>query len=123
MTEYVFENPNKISFVTYAIIILLVIAFVAMIIYFFLWKIEPLPIKGDYAAVPARTGNSLYVCGSNSSSICSFQVQNLNEAINICDRYLNICRQFALTNNGIMTFVDGNNFTENPNSNIYIYQL
>lgn len=121
MWQYVYENPNKVGFITYTIIAILIVAIVFVFFYFLTVKLQTPVTKTLYAALPNSTATSLYVCGTDSKSECVFTVNSLGDAVNLCNKYLNICQQFTLSKDMTMRIV-----TDIPAassvSDMYIYQ-
>lgn len=52
-------------------------------------------VQGNYGVQPLKSGTSVFRCGTNGTSECSFTVRSLNEAITTCNNYLNICQGFS----------------------------
>lgn len=107
--------------ITAVTIILLLIAIVVLIIYFTRSKVSSPIIRGSYAVQPNKTGTSMYICGASSNEECIFTANSLQDAINVCNRYLNICRQFAYTP-GTIKFIQEGNYVDTTGSDVYLYQ-
>lgn len=122
MTEFVYQDPNKVGIITYITITILLLALIGVIIYFLLFRIEPPVIEGQFALNAGKSGVVLYVCGANSNQACIFPITNLSDAENICLRYLNVCRAFMVGTDNTVKFVNPSNFTSDLLNNIYVYQ-
>jgi len=76
-------------------------------------------IRGPYAVQTGTTATTLFVCGTQKNQECTFSATTLNDAIQICNDNLNICRQFTYSGT-TMKFVD-NNTVAGPFT-LYLYQ-
>lgn len=123
MSDYVYgKDPNKVGPITAITIIFLMAALVGTIVYFLLIKIRPPSPITQFGLMPGKQGTVLYLCGSSSTEACIFPITNLTDAVNICKKYLNVCTAFSIDNTNYVKFIVPQDFTDNANSNVYIYQ-
>lgn len=121
MWQYVYDNPNKIGFITYTIIGVLIVAIIFIFFYFLTNKLQTPTTKTLYAVLPNTTATSLYICGTDSKSECVFTVNSLADAIGLCNKYLNICQQFTLSRDMTMRIVT-DIVAASSTADMYIYQ-
>ena len=81
--------------------------------------------KGEYAVDPGfQSSDILKTCGSDGRSPCSFKVDNLKNAVNICNRNPEKCYRFMYDNKRrTITFINSTtDLTTNINSDIFTRQ-
>lgn len=67
-------------------------------------------INGVYGANPGKAGSSVFSCGKNGVSECTFNnINTLTDAQNLCNNYLNVCTAFSYSPSlGVVRFVNRN---------------
>jgi hypothetical protein len=81
--------------------------------------------KGEYAVDAGyESSDPVNTCGTNGTSVCSFPVNNLQDAFNVCNSNADKCSRFMYNEQSkIMTFIgDTPSMKLNPVTNIYIRQ-
>jgi hypothetical protein len=82
-------------------------------------------VSSNYGAIPGKSGKSVFLCGNNGTSECSFTINSLTDAIKTCNNYLNVCRSFSYSPSlKNMKFIsDKNSDTLLTNNNYDTYML
>lgn len=81
--------------------------------------------KGEYAVEAGfESDNSIKLCGSDGTSVCTFTVSNIENAFNICNSNPSKCSRFTYNEKSkSITFVDDTpTFKRNPSVSIFIRQ-
>ena len=81
--------------------------------------------KGEYAVDAGYSSiNTINTCGTNGTSVCTFNVSSLQNAFNICNTNSEKCNSFMYNEKAkSITFLgDKPSTIINPNSNIYTRQ-
>ena len=81
--------------------------------------------KGEYAVDPGfQSTDIIRTCGADGSSPCSFRVNSLKDAVDVCNRNPDKCYRFMYDNKrNIITFInDTTNLTSNINSDVFTRQ-
>ncbi len=119
------DSRGVIFWVIVIFMILFFIAFIVMLVLFFVQRsklINPdscpaCTPTGNYVVLPG-TGGTINRCGDN---LCAFRAQTLTEAIRICDQQASICDQFTWTEgSATVSFISTS--APDPTLNLYVRQ-
>lgn len=116
----------------YIVIIFLLVTVIAYLIYLMVNRqakmIDPAKcgqVKADFAVLPQMSGKILRNC-LTSDGICQFQVANLKEALEKCQRQSQLCQVFNFMPQGeayLMTFVDPKGeIVKDGSRDIYLFE-